>query len=68
MLALEALAVGLSCAVLFLVVHAAAMAAFGTRAMTDHPLLLGQVGLMGGLFHVLCEVGGVNAWYCRQRR
>lgn len=63
----EALVLGVGVAVLFLLVHLAAMKAFGNRAMTHHGLLLAQVALVGGATHVLCEVTGLNAWYCAQR-
>jgi hypothetical protein len=66
-LAVEAVAVGVALVVLFFAVHAAAMRAFGDEAMTNHLLLAGQVALSGAAFHVLCEVAGVNEWYCAQR-
>ena len=65
-LALEALVVAAVMAVLFLAVHACAMAAAGEAAMRNHLLLVGQVAIAAALFHVGFEVAGLNAWYCRQ--
>ena len=66
-LAAEALAVAVVLVLIFFGVHAAFMAAFHRRAMTDHMLLALQVALSGALFHVIFELTGLNAWYCAQR-
>ena len=46
--------------------HAAAMGVFGDKAMS-HLWLAAQVFVAGALFHVLCELTGLNRWYCRDR-
>lgn len=65
-LLIEAVAVAAGMSVLFLAVHACAMAAAGRAAMTNHALLVAQVAVAASLFHVGFEVTGLNAWYCRQ--
>ena len=64
----EAVAVGIGLLVLAFAVHAAFARAVGPRrARTDAGLVAAQVGVAGGLFHVLCEVTGINGWFCAQR-
>ena len=63
---LEAPAVGLGLVIVMLPLHAAAMRVFGKKAMS-HLWLAAQVFVAGALFHVLCEVTGLNRWYCRDR-
>lgn len=67
-LMLEALVLAAAFAVLFLAVHAGAMALAGRAAMTHHGLLVAQAALSAALFHVGCEYAGVNAWYCKNRK
>lgn len=51
-LALEALIVGIVLAILFMGVR---------RFLTPVP----AVFVSGALFHLICEITGVNAWYAR---
>lgn len=67
-LMLEAFVIAVTFVVVFFAVHAAAMSAFGAKAMTNHGLLAGQVALAAALFHIAFEYTGLNAWYCSQRR
>jgi len=39
----------------------------GSKSMTSHVWLAAQVAVAGALFHFLCEVFGVNDWYCGDR-
>ena len=37
------------------------------KAMTNHVYLGFQVAFAAGLFHICCEIVGVNGWYCENR-
>lgn len=63
----EALAVGLTFVIIFLIVHAAAMAVYKSKAMSSHTLLAVQAALAAALFHIVCEYTGINEWYCKGR-
>lgn len=63
-LALEAAIVGVGLLALYLAV--AALAALLPEALARAHWL--HVVVAGGLFHILCELAGVNRWYCVDRR
>ena len=61
---LEAAVVALGVAALFGGIHLAHDRARPGRS-NQLPALLAQAAAAGALLHVLCEVAGVNRWYCR---
>ena len=60
---LEAVVVAIALAVLFMGVHAAHMA-YDKQVSMQHRGIFAQVAISGALFHVGCEILGVNKWYC----
>lgn len=63
----EALVLAVAFVVVFFAIHAAFMAVWKEKAMTNHALLAGQVAIAAASFHVLCEYTGINGWYCDNR-
>ena len=66
-LLVEAIVVAISFLVIFAVVHWIAMLLVNEKAMTNHVYLGFQVAFAAGLFHICCEIVGVNGWYCENR-
>ena len=65
---IEALVIAISFVVLFFVVHSLAMMLLHDAAMTNHVYLGLQIALTAGIFHIACELTGVNKWYCKHRK
>lgn len=59
----EMFLVGLGLVAIAAPLHAGAMAMFGDQSM-HHVWLAVQVVMAGALFHFLCEITGLNTWYC----
>ena len=68
-LLIEMVVVGLGLVAVAAPLHALAMfpSVLGSKSMTSHVWLAAQVAVAGALFHLVCEVSGVNDWYCRDR-
>lgn len=66
--AVEAVAVAAIFAALCVAIHVPAMRLLGAKRAMDHRSLALQAAMAGLLGHVLLELLGVNAWYCKQRR
>lgn len=66
-LLVEAIVVAISFLVIFAVVHWISMLLVNEKAMTNHVYLGFQVAFAAGLFHICCEIVGVNGWYCENR-
>ena len=63
----EAIVVSVIFVLIFGILHFMSMKMYGDKAMTNHLLLLTQVSIAAGLFHILFEYFGMNDWYCRNR-
>jgi hypothetical protein len=66
-LALEMAVVGIGLLPLFVLLQSLSRSLLGQKAYTSEGLVLAQVFLAGALFHLLCEVSGINTWYCALR-
>lgn len=68
-LLIEMVVVGLGLVAVAAPLHKVAMhpSVLGSKSMTSHVWLAAQVAVAGALFHFLCEVFGVNDWYCGDR-
>lgn len=67
---LEMVVVGIGLLVVAFVVHfifAGLSAQFRLKDRKSYIRLGVQIFLAGGLFHLLCEITGVNTWYCDMR-
>lgn len=65
-LSVEAIFVGLGTLILFFIIHFVAIRLIRDEAKT-HLYLAIQLFITGSLFHVIFELVGLNAWYCKNR-
>jgi hypothetical protein len=63
-LLIEALVVGIVVSVLGVALHHLMVKVIGNHDINNMTVYVGHLFAVGVLTHVLCEVIGVNRWYC----
>ena len=63
-LSYEALAVGVVTVLLGVVLHHLSLQFYGQHDLNDMKMFAVHLFFIGVVVHLLCEVTGVNKWYC----
>ena len=63
----EALIVGLTFMLMFIIMHTVSMLVLGDKAMT-HPALFTQAFASAALFHLTYDILGLNKVYCASKK